>query len=34
MRIIELLRQMALLKQERTRYLNREHSLCEKYDYP
>ena len=34
MRIIDLLRQMTLLKQERTRYLNREHSLCEKYDYP
>ncbi len=34
MRIIDLLRQMTLLKQERTRYLNREHGLCEKYDHP
>ena len=33
-RIIDLLRQMILLKQERTRYLNRQHSLCEKYDHP
>ena len=33
-RIIDLLRQITLLKQERTRYLNREHSLCEKYDHP
>ena len=32
-RIIDLLRQIALLKQERTRYLNREHSLCDKYDH-
>lgn len=33
-RIIDLLRQITLLKQERTRYLNREHGLCEKYDHP
>ena len=33
-RIIDLLRQITLLKQERVRYLNREHSLCDKYDYP
>ena len=33
-RALDLLRQMILLKQERTRYLNRQHSLCEKYDYP
>ena len=33
-RILDLLRQMMLLKQERTKYLNRQHSLCEKYDYP
>ena len=32
-RIIDLLRQIVLLKQERTRYLNREHSLGEKYDH-
>ena len=33
-RILDLVRQMILLKQERTKYLNRQHSLCEKYDYP
>ena len=32
-RVIDLLRQMILLKQERTRYLNRQHGICEKYDY-
>lgn len=33
-RILDLLRQRVLLRQERTRYLNRQHSILEKYDYP
>ena len=32
-RIIDLLRQRVILVQERTRYLNRQHSLLDKYDY-
>ena len=32
-RVIDLLRQRMMLVQERTRYLNRQHSLLDKYDY-
>ena len=32
-RVIDLLRQRVMLVQERTRYLNRQHSLLDKYDY-
>ena len=32
-RIIDLLRQMVILKKERVRYLNREHSIADKYDH-
>lgn len=33
-RSIDILRQRILLVQERTRHLNRQHSILEKYDYP
>ena len=32
-RIMDILRQRVLLVQERTRYLNRQHSILDKYDY-
>ena len=33
-RMMDILRQRTILVRERTRYLNRQHSICEKYDYP
>ena len=32
-RVIDMLRHRIILAQERTRYLNRQHAICDKYDY-